>query len=321
MIQLSIKRRIYRGFIVLFGAVVISANWASASQAPATNPPAQIVSVPPVSSVSNLEPPVATERGAATLAIMPDVNDVSATTAATIPPVSSVTLFNLTQPKTPIDPVSVIVNPVPVLGALALIPPPSATPTPTPASSLSPIATPAVVPQETITIAEPVESSIPNIPEAVTPKLIELPADPPPLPTSTPTPITPAIAPQAIAAVAWAYAELHSPDPSWSNQLRGPWSGYCEAFVEIAYGTRHHYASASANYQAHLRAGLIHTDNNPPIGALVYYGGGQYGHVALSVGGGRIITTLGQVNQRLPISEISLSSLKNPYLGWAHATY
>src|SRR5690606_21371760 len=34
-----------------------------------------------------------------------------------------------------------------------------------------------------------------------------------------------------------------------------------------------------------------HTDKNPPLGALVYYGGSGAGHVVLSLGGGRVRST------------------------------
>jgi cell wall-associated NlpC family hydrolase len=100
--------------------------------------------------------------------------------------------------------------------------------------------------------------------------------------------------------------------------MQRPWSGYCEAFVEIAYGTRHHFASATANYRAQAAAGRIHTDANPPVGALVFYSGGQYGHVALSVGGGQVITTWGHAGDRYDLRLTGVHSLSNPYLGWSY---
>lgn len=118
--------------------------------------------------------------------------------------------------------------------------------------------------------------------------------------------------------MAWALAELRSSDPTWSNQLRAPWSGYCEAFVEIAYGTRHHYASANANFKAQKAAGRLHTDANPPVGALVFYAGAPYGHVAISVGRGQVVTTWGQDGQRYAVRQVGLRAFANPYLGWAY---
>jgi hypothetical protein len=119
-------------------------------------------------------------------------------------------------------------------------------------------------------------------------------------------------------AEAWAFAELTSPKPAWSDQLHAPWSGYCEAFVEIAYGTRHHYATALTDYRAQKAAGRIHIDADPPAGALVYYGGGA-GHVALSVGGGQVITTWGYAGQHYPLRQTQIRAFSNPYYGWAEA--
>jgi hypothetical protein len=121
----------------------------------------------------------------------------------------------------------------------------------------------------------------------------------------------------AAKAEAWALAELLSPDPSWSDEIGAPWSGYCEAFVEIAYGTRYQFGSARLDYFQQQSAGRIHTDEKPPAGALVYYGGGADGHVALSVGNGQIITTWGFVGQRFAIRETGLRAFSNPYYGWA----
>jgi hypothetical protein len=119
-------------------------------------------------------------------------------------------------------------------------------------------------------------------------------------------------------AVAWAEAELQSPDPTWSDEIGAPWSGYCEAFVEIAYGTRHIYASAKTDYLAQMAAKRIHTDNNPPAGALVFYGGGVDGHVALSIGGGQVISTWGYIGNRYPLHELAVRGFTNPYLGWSY---
>ena len=118
-------------------------------------------------------------------------------------------------------------------------------------------------------------------------------------------------------AQAWAAAELLSYDPSWSTEIGAPWSGYCEAFVEIAYGTRYQFGSARADYLTQKAAGLIHTDAKPPAGALVFYGGGSDGHVALSIGNGQVITTWGFAGQRYDIREAPLRAFSNPYYGWA----
>lgn len=60
--------------------------------------------------------------------------------------------------------------------------------------------------------------------------------------------------------------------------------------------------------------GRIHTDANPPVGALVFYGGGNgYSHVAVSIGGGQAIGTLGDIGAHLPVSQY-------PVVGYLHNT-
>ncbi len=121
-------------------------------------------------------------------------------------------------------------------------------------------------------------------------------------------------------AATWAISEAHSPDPTWSDYFKHPWSGYCEQFVEQAEGFTFRFPSAIADYQWQRSNGRIHTDANPPAGALVYYGGGNgFGHVAVSIGNGQEIGTLGYVGNRLPVKQYPvLGYLSNPYLGWAN---
>lgn len=97
------------------------------------------------------------------------------------------------------------------------------------------------------------------------------------------------------------------------------WSGWCELFVESAYGTSGRYASAMANYTARKNAGQISTDGNPPAGALVFYSWGGYGHVGISVGGGQVISTQGDGSVALAVKQHGLTDLGLPYLGWAWA--
>lgn len=118
-------------------------------------------------------------------------------------------------------------------------------------------------------------------------------------------------------AVAWAIHEKNSPAPAWSDQLGTWWSGRCEIFVELAYGTRARAASAMAHYQYQLRRGRIHTDTQPPAGAFVFYGGSSDGHVGLAVGNGQVVSTQGYSGERKPIWQHRVTGLSNPYLGWA----
>ena len=136
-------------------------------------------------------------------------------------------------------------------------------------------------------------------------------AAPPPVPT---------VSAQMQSAANWAIAEKNSPDPTWSDRLGHPWSGWCEAFAEQAEGFTFRFPSAIADYQLQAARGRIHTDTNPPVGALVYYGaGGGYGHVAVSIGGGQAIGTYGYVGQRLPVRQYPVTGyLSNPYIGWAN---
>lgn len=149
---------------------------------------------------------------------------------------------------------------------------------------------------------------------------------PAPLPSPTPAPSASPTPPPVILAstgsptraqkaVDWAVSQIGSVN---SAELHHAWSGWCEAFVEIAYGTRHHYTSGLADFRAQKAAGRIHTDANPPAGALVFYGGGRDGHVALSMGNGMVVTTWGYVGQHYAIREMKVLGFSNPYYGWAY---
>jgi hypothetical protein len=121
------------------------------------------------------------------------------------------------------------------------------------------------------------------------------------------------------AAANWAYAELHSPDPTWSDYLRRPWSGWCEVFVEQANGFRFRFGSAIEHYNRQNAESRIHRDTNPPVGAVVFYGGGNgYGHVGVSIGSGQVISTQGYLGQRLAVRQHGVTALSNPYYGWAY---
>lgn len=132
---------------------------------------------------------------------------------------------------------------------------------------------------------------------------------------SAPAPVQPS---REQKAVAWAIAEINSPRPEWSDQLGTYWSGWCEVFVEVAYNTRGQFGSAMSQYYWQRDRGRIHTDANPPPGAMVFYNTGGAGHVALSIGGGQIATTYGFVGNHYPVRRAS-TSLFGGYLGWSYA--
>lgn len=55
----------------------------------------------------------------------------------------------------------------------------------------------------------------------------------------------------------------------------------------------------------------------PPRGAIVFWGGGAgFGHTAISVGGGQVVSTLGYSYNRYPITRTSYTYFPY-YLGWA----
>lgn len=124
---------------------------------------------------------------------------------------------------------------------------------------------------------------------------------------------------QMQSAASWAISEKNSPNPAWSDHYGHYWSGYCEQFAEQAEGFQFRYPTALADYQAEANAGRIHTDTNPPVGALVFYSGaGGAGHVAVSLGNGQEIGTIGNVGDRSPVRQYPvIGFLTNPYLGWA----
>lgn len=130
----------------------------------------------------------------------------------------------------------------------------------------------------------------------------------------------PSVTAQMRQAANWAISEKNSPDPTWSDHFRHAWSGWCEQFAEQAEGFTFTFGSAAAHYNWQSAHGRIHTDANPPVGAVVFYGGGGgYGHVAISIGGGQEIGTYGFVGQRLAVRQYPVVGfLGNPYLGWAY---
>jgi len=124
------------------------------------------------------------------------------------------------------------------------------------------------------------------------------------------------ITPQMQAAVSWATSQLGQKKMSNGNY----WSGNCEVFAEQAEGSQFRYGSAYLDYLAENNARRVHTDTNPPPGALVFYGPGAdgNGHVAVSIGNGQEIGTYGYLGQTYPIEQYAVTAITNPpYLGWA----
>ena len=117
-------------------------------------------------------------------------------------------------------------------------------------------------------------------------------------------------------AVSWARSQVGVRHTSLTSD--GMWSGWCERFAELAYGTSGRYGSAAANYRAQKAAGRLKTTGTPPAGALVFYEWGAYGHVAISTGGGKAISTQGY-ETALPVKEHTINGIGLRYLGWSAA--
>lgn len=91
-------------------------------------------------------------------------------------------------------------------------------------------------------------------------------------------------------------------------------SGYCLRFVDLAFGRGSGPPSA---YLVWTRShpGLHHFDVNPPRGAVVVWSnsiGRGHGHIAISVGDGRMVSTTGSAVSVLPIRGFADSA----YFGW-----
>jgi NlpC/P60 family len=106
----------------------------------------------------------------------------------------------------------------------------------------------------------------------------------------------------------------------WARTQLGStiWAYRCERFVEEAYGTRYIFASA---WLAAQHVALHDTAvTSAPAGTLVFFGPDSanrgYGHVGLSLGGGKMISAL----ETVQITDIPKSRYwSSLYRGWAYA--
>ena len=110
---------------------------------------------------------------------------------------------------------------------------------------------------------------------------------------------------------------------TWAKERVGKsgYAGLCEMFVRTCYGFGAKYPTAVAAYRASARAGAIHKSYNAPAGVPVFWTlvGVPAGHVALSIGGGRAVSTSDEAGRsRLCIIRIArYQSRWSTYLGWA----
>ncbi|MDL5158824.1 hypothetical protein [Actinomycetospora termitidis] len=91
------------------------------------------------------------------------------------------------------------------------------------------------------------------------------------------------------------------------------YENWCERAVENAFGTQGHYASAIQDWRSQDQ----HSDwQHAPRGAMVFYDTSSDGHVALSLGDGRVVSS--SAHHRVGI--VPVGYFQHP-LGWAYAPY
>jgi len=114
-------------------------------------------------------------------------------------------------------------------------------------------------------------------------------------------------------AVAWAESHL-------TNSYNSEYRRLCDHFVGLAYGrSASGFASAIVHWNTTPER-FRHYDRTPPAGALVFFRSGEYGHAALSTGGGNIIST--DINGPGTLTRSSIAQIESkwraPYLGWTN---
>jgi len=112
-------------------------------------------------------------------------------------------------------------------------------------------------------------------------------------------------------AAAWAIEQATSGASGWHN--------YCEKFVESAWGKAGRYSSAIAHWNIALKEHRAHNGKDAPPGAFVFWGGGQYGHTAISIGGGKVVSTDILREGKADVVNIDTITKRwgKKYLGWA----
>lgn len=91
------------------------------------------------------------------------------------------------------------------------------------------------------------------------------------------------------------------------------YENWCERAVENAFGTQGHYASAIQDWESQDQ----HSDwQHAPRGAMVFYDTSSDGHVALSLGDGRVVSS----SAHHQVGIVPVGYFQHP-LGWAYAPY
>jgi TP901 family phage tail tape measure protein len=107
---------------------------------------------------------------------------------------------------------------------------------------------------------------------------------------------------------------------NWASSRIGDagWYALCQKFVRMALGAGGGFPSAISAWRGAKYKHGINNPNQVPAGVPVYWSGGKYGHVALSTGNGRIISTDYPKRGYIGTGTISglTSDWRRPLLGW-----
>jgi hypothetical protein len=101
------------------------------------------------------------------------------------------------------------------------------------------------------------------------------------------------------------------------------WSGWCLAFSSDAWyqaggapTNALSYPSAISAWNSYAAQGRVDTTHRPPRGAMVFFNWTSSGHVAISLGNWRVISTQGSAPDTLPIYDFNFGPTTAGYLGW-----
>ena len=102
------------------------------------------------------------------------------------------------------------------------------------------------------------------------------------------------------------------------------WSGWCWLFtfndawkLGAGHTPRYSGATAQATYNLYVSHKLMHgATSSPPRGSLVFFKYGTIGHVAISLGDGRVETTRGNLGQTLTVTHMTIAQQGLAQLGY-----
>lgn len=111
--------------------------------------------------------------------------------------------------------------------------------------------------------------------------------------------------------------------PFVPNRPGNYWSGWCLAFSADAWymaggapTSALSAPTAKSLWNSYASRGQVDTQHRPPRGAMVFFNWTSSGHVAISLGNWRVVSTQGDAPQTLPIYDFSFGPSTPGYLGW-----